>query len=239
MKVYIYDDIETASQAALNYYQEALADGPKVFGLATGSTPEKLYQEIVASDLDFTDSLSFNLDEYVGLEASHPQSYNYFMHKHLFNEKPFKHNYLLNGANPNEEEECSQFENLLQEHPIDLQLLGIGRNGHIGFNEPGSSFTSKTRKIELTESTIEANSRLFDSPSDVPTAAYSMGIGSILNSKNILLLAFGEEKAAAVKAMVEGPVTEEVPASALQKHPNVVVILDQAAASQLSGEADA
>ncbi|MDO4680355.1 MAG: glucosamine-6-phosphate deaminase [Aerococcus sp.] len=234
MEVYIYDDVQTASEAALGYYKEALKDGPKVFGLATGSTPEKLYEQMVASDLDFTESLSFNLDEYVGLEASYPQSYHYFMDQHLFNHKPFKHNYLLNGANLDEEAECSQYEALLKEHPVDLQLLGIGCNAHIGFNEPGSSFDSHTRKIELTPSTIEANSRLFDSPRDVPSAAYSMGIGSILRSQQILLLAFGEDKAAAVKAMVEGPVTEEAPASVLQTHDQVVVILDKAAAIQLT-----
>ncbi|AZP04404.1 glucosamine-6-phosphate deaminase [Jeotgalibaca ciconiae] len=234
MEVLVFDTIEEASAQALTIFKDAVDKGAKVFGLATGSTPEKLYELMVQSDIDFTESTSINLDEYYGLSGDHPQSYHYFMKQRLFDKKPFKTNYLPDGLNENTEEETARYNQILAENPIDLQLLGIGNNGHIGFNEPGADLDGKTQLADLAPSTIEANKRFFDSVEEVPTRAYSMGIASILNSKKILLLAFGESKAEAVKNMIEGPVTSEVPASALQKHENVIVILDKDAASLLS-----
>ena len=218
---------------ALKVFKEALDNEVKVFGLATGSTPETTYDELVKSDIDFSSSISVNLDEYVGLKPEDEQSYAYFMKEHLFNAKPFAKSFLPNGMAEDADQECERYDKLLEEYHVGLQLLGIGRNGHIGFNEPGSSFDSKTHKVALTQSTINANSRFFDNEEDVPKYAYSMGIGTIMKSDTILLEAFGKNKAEAVKAMIEGPVTPEVPASVLQNHPDVVVIIDEEAASLL------
>lgn len=236
MKVRVFDTAEQASQAALEIFQNAINAGAKTFGLATGSTPERLYQLIAESDLDFTDSISINLDEYYGLEADHPQSYHYYMNHHLFQHKPFKASYLPDGSNEDAEEEVNSYNRLLEANPIDLQLLGLGANGHIGFNEPGTSFDSKTSLVELTDSTIQANKRFFDSADEVPKKAYSMGLSSIMEADKVVLLAFGEGKAWAVKQMVEGPVTEDVPASVLQNHPNVEILIDQQAAKDLENQ---
>lgn len=206
----------------------------QTLGLATGSTPESLYQELVKSDLDFSDINSVNLDEYVGLAPSDDQSYDYFMKEHLFNAKPFKHNYLPNGLATDSEKECERYDKIIAENPIDIQILGIGENGHIGFNEPGSSFEATTSEVTLTQSTIEANSRNFTNIEDVPTKAYSMGIKSIMQARKIILLAYGTKKAEAIFNTVEGAITEDVPASALQNHPDVTIIVDEAAASKLS-----
>ncbi|MGX7023461.1 glucosamine-6-phosphate deaminase [Vagococcus hydrophili] len=212
---------------------EMVAGNVKTLGLATGSTPETLYQEIVASDLDFTDMNSVNLDEYVGLEASNDQSYHYFMKKHLFEAKPFKNNYLPDGTTSDAKKECARYDQVIAENPIDIQILGIGENAHIGFNEPGSSFEGTTSEVKLTESTIAANSRNFAKKEDVPTHAYSMGIKSIMQSKKIILLAYGEKKAEAIFNSLQGPVTEDVPGSALQNHSDVIIIVDEAAAKLL------
>lgn len=155
------------------------------------------------------------------------------MRDQLFNAKPFKESFLPNGLADDLEAEVKRYDQVIAEHPIDFQILGIGRNGHIGFNEPGTSFAEKTHVVDLQASTIEANSRFFASIDDVPKQAISMGIASIMASKMIVLLAFGKEKAAAIKGMVSGPVTEALPASVLQQHDNVVVIIDEAAASEL------
>ena len=234
MKVLVFDTVKEASQKAYEVFQESLNSGSKVFGLATGSTPETLYDIMVQSDIDFTQATSVNLDEYNGLAGDHPQSYYYFMNEHLFNEKPFKNNYLPNGLNTDAAAEIERYNQILADNPVDLQLLGLGGNGHIGFNEPGTDFNGRTQLVDLAPETIEANKRYFESASDVPSKAYSMGIASILESKQILLLAFGEGKAEAVKGMIEGPVTNNLPASALQNHDNVTVILDKAAASLLN-----
>lgn len=234
MKVLVFDTVKEASQKAYEVFQESLNSGSKVFGLATGSTPETLYDIMVQSDIDFTQATSVNLDEYNGLAGDHPQSYYYFMNEHLFNEKPFKNNYLPNGLNTDAASEIERYNQILADNPVDLQLLGLGGNGHIGFNEPGTDFNGRTQLVDLAPETIEANKRYFESASDVPSKAYSMGIASILESKQILLLAFGEGKAEAVKGMIEGPVTNNLPASALQNHDNVTVILDKAAASLLN-----
>ncbi len=232
-KIIVKDQIEGAEKG-YEIIKESLDNGSlNVIGLATGSTPIKLYERLRNSDIDFTNTISVNLDEYVGLEPTHDQSYNYFMKENLFDAKPFKVSYLPNGSNLDAEAESTHYEKLLKENPVDLQILGIGTNGHIGFNEPGSAFDSRTRKVELTEETIEANSRFFASKDDVPTHAYSMGIGTILDSKKILLFAYGEEKADAIASFFNGDITEDLPASALKNHNDVTIIMDEAAASKL------
>ncbi|MGH2064499.1 glucosamine-6-phosphate deaminase [Aerococcus urinaeequi] len=234
MDIKVFDTAKKASKEVFHEFEQALASGATTFGLATGSTPEDLYEYLTSSDLDFSNATALNLDEYFGLPANHPESYATYMDKHLFSKKPFKETFIPNGLATDVEAEIARYDALLDEHPIDLQILGIGQNAHIGFNEPGSSRHTKTQLVDLAESTIQANARFFDSIEDVPTKAFSMGLASILQAKRILLLAFGESKAQAAKDMVEGPVTEEVPASLLQEHPNVAVYLDRAAASLLN-----
>ncbi|GKS81612.1 glucosamine-6-phosphate deaminase [Ligilactobacillus pabuli] len=234
MKVIVTKNQQEAGVEGYQVFKEAVEKGAKVFGLATGSTPITTYEEIIKSDLDFSDCTSINLDEYVGISPDNDQSYQYFMNEHLFSKKPFKQSYLPNGLAEDPEAETVRYNQIIADNPIDLQLLGIGRNAHIGFNEPGTSFELETHVADLTDSTIEANSRFFEHVEDVPKQAYSMGIGSIMKSKQIIIEAFGAEKADAVAKMIEGPVTEDVPASILQQHPNVVVLLDEAAAAKLS-----
>lgn len=236
MKVIVFDNAQSAAQYAYNQFEQALKDGATTFGLATGSTPEPLYQLLRESDLDFTQATSINLDEYYGLSADHPQSYAYYMNEQLFHAKPFAHHYLPDGTNTDPLQETARYDQLIEDNPIDLQILGIGQNAHIGFNEPGTSFNSKTSLVDLTESTIQANQRFFEQMEDVPKQAYSMGIQSIMGAKKIILLAFGENKAQAIYDTVEGPVSEAVPASILQNHPDCYILLDEAAASQLNPE---
>lgn len=234
MKVIRVQNQEEGGKVAFTLLKDSLAKGAKTLGLATGSTPVTFYKEVVASDLDFSEITSINLDEYVGLPVENDQSYDYFMRDHLFNEKPFKKNYLPNGLASDLDQEVSRYNDVISEYPIDFQILGIGRNGHIGFNEPGTSFEERTHVVDLEASTIEANSRFFDSIDDVPKQAISMGIASIMDSKMVVLLAFGKEKAEAVRSMLTGDITEDLPASILQKHPNCVVIVDTDAASLLN-----
>ena len=231
MKIIQVENQVEGGKAALDLLKEKLAQGATTLGLATGSSPEEFYKQIVESDLDFSEMISVNLDEYVGLQGDDPQSYRYFMNQHLFNQKPFKENFLPNGAA--KEAEVERYNQLLKEHPVDLQILGIGTNGHIGFNEPGTSFDSQTHLVDLTPSTIQSNARFFDKMEDVPTQAISMGIGNILNAKSIILFAYGSAKSKAIAGTVEGEVTEELPGSALQKHPDVVIIADKEALSLL------
>ncbi|MET3643600.1 glucosamine-6-phosphate deaminase [Streptococcus gallinaceus] len=233
MKVITVKDQVEGGKVAFELLKEKLDQGAKVLGLATGSTPIEFYKEIVASDVDLSSLVSVNLDEYVGLSADDEQSYAYFMKENLFAEKPLKVSYLPNGLAENPAEEALRYNQILAENPIDFQILGIGRNGHIGFNEPGASFEGVTRVVDLTPSTIAANARFFQDENQVPKQAYSMGIANIMASKTIVLMAYGAEKADAVYGMVNGPVTEELPASILQKHADVVVIVDQAAAAKL------
>lgn len=232
IKVITVKDEAEGGKKAFEIVENELNKGLKSIGLATGSTPQTMYKEIRESDLDFSDVVSINLDEYVGLPADHPQSYRYFMEEELFKTKPFKETFVPDGLAP-EEEETTRYNKIIEEHPIDLQVLGIGTNAHIGFNEPGSSFDTKTRKVKLADETVESNKRFFDSIDDVPKYAYSMGLRSIMESDKIILMAFGENKANAVNAAINGPITEEVPASILQNHENVVFIIDEAAASKL------
>ncbi|WP_099974515.1 glucosamine-6-phosphate deaminase [Lactobacillus terrae] len=234
MKIIVADTKKEGSKVAFDLIKESMNKGIKTLGLATGSTPVDLYKEMTNSDLDFSNMTSVNLDEYVGLAPEDTQSYRYFMQDHLFNQKPFAKTFVPNGLAKDADEETARYNKVIEDNPIDLQILGIGRNGHIGFNEPGSSFDEQTHKVALTESTIEANSVYFENKNDVPRYAYSMGIASIMKSKEIILMAFGKNKAEAIKGMVEGPVTEDLPASVLQTKDNVTVIIDKDAASLLS-----
>lgn len=229
--VVVKDALEGGKKAAELVANE-LEKGLKVIGLPTGGTPETMYAELRNSDLDFSDVVAINLDEYIGLEADHPQSYEHFMNEQLFNHKTFKETHVPDGL-AEEAAETERYDNVIADNPIDLQILGIGTNAHLGFNEPGSDFDGLTRKVDLVESTIESNKIYFDSVDEVPRTAYSMGLGSIMGAKKVLLLAYGDNKAEAIANAVKGDITEAVPASILQKHDNVVFIVDEAAASKL------
>ncbi|HFK2334076.1 TPA: glucosamine-6-phosphate deaminase [Enterococcus faecalis] len=233
MQIIRVANAEEGGKKAFELIKEGMNNGAKVLGLATGSTPETLYKEMTASDVDFTEMTSVNLDEYVGLGGEDEQSYRYFMNKHLFDKKPFKETFVSNGKAEDLDAASAEYEKIIDAHPVDIQILGIGQNGHIGFNEPGTPLDSLTHVVELTESTINANKRYFDKVEDVPTRAVSMGIGSIMKGKKMILMAYGEAKAEAIKGMIDGPVTTDMPASALQNHQDVVVIIDDAAASKL------
>ena len=233
MQIIRVANAEEGGKKAFELIKEGMNNGAKVLGLATGSTPETLYKEMTASDVDFTEMTSVNLDEYVGLGGEDEQSYRYFMNKHLFDKKPFKETFVPNGKAEDLDAASAEYEKIIDTHPVDIQILGIGQNGHIGFNEPGTPLDSLTHVVELTESTINANKRYFDKVEDVPKRAVSMGIGSIMKGKKMILMAYGEAKAEAIKGMIDGPVTTDMPASALQNHQDVVVIIDDAAASKL------
>ena len=233
MQIIRVANAEEGGKKAFELIKEGMNNGAKVLGLATGSTPETLYKEMTASGVDFTEMTSVNLDEYVGLGGEDEQSYRYFMNKHLFDKKPFKETFVPNGKAEDLDAASAEYEKIIDAHPVDIQILGIGQNGHIGFNEPGTPLDSLTHVVELTESTINANKRYFDKVEDVPTRAVSMGIGSIMKGKKMILMAYGEAKAEAIKGMIDGPVTTDMPASALQNHQDVVVIIDDAAASKL------
>ncbi|HGA1494940.1 TPA: glucosamine-6-phosphate deaminase [Streptococcus suis] len=234
MKIHVVNNQVEGAAIAFEILMNKLESGAQVLGLATGSSPIEFYKKIRQSDLDFSEVISVNLDEYVGLGEESDQSYAYFMKEQLFSAKPFKKSYLPNGLASDVVAEAERYNHVLAEHPIDFQILGIGRNGHIGFNEPGAPFDGQTHLVDLAPSTIEANARFFDNSEDVPKQAISMGIANIMAAKTIVLMAYGPEKADAIKATVEGPVTEGVPASVLQNHDDVVLIIDEAAASKLT-----
>ncbi|MBQ0138769.1 MAG: glucosamine-6-phosphate deaminase [Kurthia sp.] len=206
--------------------QHQLASGATTFGLATGGTMLPLYEKLVSSTIDFSSCQSFNLDEYVGLKASHPESYISFMNKNLFEAKPFAHSELPNGEASDAQQEAERYETLLKQINLDFQLLGIGENGHIGFNEPGTPFEAPTHVVSLTESTRQANARFFDSIDEVPKEAITMGISSILRASTILLIAVGEKKRQALTALIHGEQTIDVPVTALQSHDNIIVLTD-------------
>ena len=215
------------------------SDPACVLGLATGTTPIGLYADLVADcktgKLSFADVTTFNLDEYRGLAPEHDQSYRYFMKKHLFDHVDIDQarTHVPEGSNPDAEAVCAAYEQAIEEAGgIDLQLLGLGPNGHIGFNEPEDTFPKATHCVDLTESTIQANSRLFNSADEVPRQAYTMGIGTIMAAKQILLVVSGEDKADIVREVFFGPVTPKVPASILQFHPNAIAVVDEAAFSK-------
>ena len=233
MEIIRVKDAQAGGEKAFELIKAGMDKGIQTLGLATGSTPIPLYREMTSSDLDFSNMTSINLDEYVGLGVEDEQSYRHFMNDNLFDQKPFKETFVPNGKAENLEAECQRYDAIIDAHPVDIQILGIGRNGHIGFNEPGADLNGTTAVVNLTESTIEANKRFFDKVEDVPTKAISMGIASIMKGKQIILMAFGEDKAEAIYGMVKGPVTNHVPASALQNHDDVIVIVDDAAAAKL------
>lgn len=233
MEIIRVKNAEEGGKKAFEIIKKGMDNGATVLGLATGSTPITLYKEMTSSDLDFSNMTSVNLDEYVGLGGDDDQSYRHFMNIQLFDKKPFKETFVPNGKADDLEAASKEYDEVIEKHPIDIQILGIGQNGHIGFNEPGAPFDGKTSVVDLTESTINANKRFFEKAEDVPTKAVSMGVGSILKGKEIVLLAYGENKADAIKGMIDGPVTTDMPASALQNHDNVIVIIDDAAGSKL------
>lgn len=208
-----------------------------VLGLATGRTMEEVYDELAAMKLDFSNCTTFNLDEYIGLDGTDKNSYRYYMNEHLFKKINIKlfNTYLPNGVAKNMKEECEKYERLMADHGgIDIQLLGLGKSGHIGFNEPLSSLFSRTREKALTHTTIEQNSPIFDKPEDMPKRALTMGVGTILEAKKIIMLATGKDKAEILAKAVEGPITSMISATALQLHPSCTVIVDEDAASLLT-----
>ena len=234
MKVQIVKNKEELAEAAYQIMLDVIGSKDEVsLGLATGSSPEGIYEIFRREKPDVSHVTTVNLDEYVGLSADHDQSYAYFMNEHLFKHLKFKATHLPNGLSTDQVAECARYDEILAANTPDLQLLGIGTNGHIAFNEPGTSFDLTTNVAKLAPETVEANSRYFETPADVPTHAFSMGIKSIMQAKKILLIASGVGKAGAIKGMIEGPVTNEVPASILQTHPDVTVIIDEEAASLL------
>ena len=240
MEVIVKKNYEEMSKAAATLFAAEIMENPKtILGMATGSTPVGLYKELVkmyeAGDLDFSQVTTFNLDEYIGLAPEHDQSYHYFMHDHFFdhvNIDPSRIN-LPNGMEPDEKKECARYDAVLRSvGDVDIQLLGIGRNGHIGFNEPDEYFSKGTHCVNLTESTIEANKRFFASADDVPRQAYTMGVQTIMLARRIVLVVSGENKAETVREAFFGPVTPQVPASILQLHTDVSIVADEAALSK-------
>lgn len=239
MKLIIAADYDEMSRLAAEKIEECLKAKPDcVLGLATGSTPIGLYAELVrdykAGAISFAQATTFNLDEYRGLDPQHNQSYRFFMQDNLFNhvDIDLAKTHVPDGANPDAQAACDSYEAAIEQAGgIDLQLLGLGNNGHIGFNEPMDSFPVTTHLVGLTESTINANSRLFNSIDEVPREAYTMGVGTIMKARSILVVANGAGKAQIVRDAFFGPVTPQVPASVLQFHPDVTVILDAEAGS--------
>lgn len=241
MKVIIKENYDELSKETAKIIKEAILTKPNlVLGLATGSTPIGMYQELIQmyekGTLDFSKITTFNLDEYFDISTDHPQSYHYYMRKNLFDETNInpKNIYIPDGTTKNVKAFCRDYERAIQETGgIDLQILGIGSDGHIGFNEPGTSLNSRTHLTKLAESTIEDNSRFFEKKEDVPKSAITMGVQTIFEAKKIILLASGEKKAEAIAKTLEGPITPQITASVLQQHPNVIFILDKKAASKL------
>ena len=241
MRIYLTEDYDAMSRRAANLISAEVIRKPDcVLGLATGSTPVGTYKQLAAwnqrGDFSFKEVKSVNLDEYKGLAPTHDQSYRYFMQHNLFDHidvKPENTN-VPDGLAADAEAECARYDDVVAALGYaDIQLLGLGHNGHIGFNEPDSSFTKPTHVVDLTQSTIDANARFFASANDVPRQALTMGMGCIMAAKRILLVASGEGKADAVYKMVCGPITPECPASILQLHPDVTVVVDEAAAAKL------
>lgn len=241
MIIYRAKDYNDLSRKAANIISAQVIMKPNcVLGLATGSSPEGMYAQLVdwynKGDLDFAKIKSVNLDEYRGLSRENEQSYYYFMHKHLFDKVNIDVNntYLPNGLAEDPEEECRRYDALIESlGGVDLQLLGMGHNGHIGFNEPGDHYDKGTHCVDLQQSTIEANKRFFASEDEVPRQAYTMGIGTIMKAKKILVIVSGAEKAEILKEALYGPITPQVPASVLQMHSDVIVIADEAALSAI------
>ena len=233
IKAKTYEDM---SREAAQIIFDALKENETFsLGLATGSTPEGMYDVLATlindERLDLSHLTTFNLDEYVGLDEDDDQSYHYFMDEHLFSKLdiPKENINILDGVANDLDKEVKEYESLIDKVGIDIQVLGIGRNGHIAFNEPGTSFESLTHKVQLTDETIEDNSRFFEKKEDVPTEALSMGLKTIMKAKQIILLISGDNKQRARELFVSGKVSEDVPASILHNHDNVILITDEAA----------
>ena len=241
MRIYKAKDYEEMSRKAAGIVSAQIIMKPDcVLGLATGSTPVGLYKQLIEwyrnRDLDFSGVRTVNLDEYKGISRENDQSYYYFMHQNLFDHVniPAGNTHLPDGMEPDSEKECRRYEELIQSMgSVDLQLLGIGHNGHIGFNEPADAFDKLVHCVNLTQSTIEANKRFFASAEEVPRQAYTMGIQTIMRSKKILIIANGEGKADIVRDAFFGPITPMVPASVLQLHNDVTLVADEAALSKI------
>lgn len=240
MKVIVVKTYDEMSREAFSVMKEVVTANPRaVLGLATGSTPIGLYQNMIAdhekNGTSYRGISTVNLDEYAGLDVTSDQSYIYFMRHNLFDHIDVKpeNTHIENGKAADRQAECDRYNALLEELPRDIQVLGIGSNGHIAFNEPGTPFGSVTHIVDLTESTIKDNSRMFASIDEVPRQAFTMGLKNIMNAKKILILANGANKAKAVYGLVRGEVTEKVPASILQLHPDCTLVCDKAAASLL------
>lgn len=241
MRIYKAKDYDDMSRKAANIISAQVILKPDcVLGLATGSTPIGTYKQLIdwynKGDIDFSEVTTVNLDEYKGLDKDNDQSYYYFMHHNFFdhvNISPDSIN-LPNGMEPDSAKECARYDEVIRSvGGVDLQLLGLGHNGHIGFNEPAEEFKKGTHCVDLQTSTIEANARFFASMDDVPKQAYTMGIRTIMSAKKILVVVSGADKAGIVKKAFTGPVTPHVPASLLQMHPDVTVVGDAAALSEL------
>ena len=239
MRIYCTKDYKEMSRKAANLISAQVIIKPDcVLGLATGSTPIGIYDQLVEwyhkNDIDFSEVTTVNLDEYRGLTKENDQSYYYFMHTHLFDRVNIRpdHSFIPDGTCEDSEFECRRYENQIRSlGGIDMQLLGLGRNGHIGFNEPGAAFEKETHLVDLAESTIRANARFFTSIDEVPKQAYTMGIRTIMQAKKILVVVSGESKADIVSRAFFGPVTPEVPASILQMHPDFTLVGDEEALS--------
>lgn len=233
VKVENYDEMSRLGAREVIDVVRAKPDA--VLGLATGSTPLGLYAELIRDHrkcgTSYSGCRAINLDEYVGLAPTHPQSYAYFMRKNLFEQIDIKpeNTHIESGIAEDEDAECRRYDTLLSELRQDIQILGIGSNGHIAFNEPGTPFDSTTHTVRLAESTIRDNSRLFEAPDEVPRRAFTMGLASIMNARRIIILANGEGKAEAVRALVLGKISEDVPATVLRHHPDCTLICDAAA----------
>ena len=241
MKLIKTKDYEELSRKAANIIAAQITLKPdSLLGLATGSSPIGTYDNLIAmyesGNLDFSRIRSVNLDEYVGLDGENDQSYRYFMNKHLFEKVNIDPNntHVPDGTILDSRKSCDAYNAILKEMgTIDLQVLGIGPNGHIGFNEPDDHFTAETHCVDLTDATIQANKRFFEKESDVPRKAYTMGIGNIMSARMIVLVANGKNKAKALAAALKGPVTPQCPASILQFHPNVIIVADEDALSEM------
>ncbi|MBE3592427.1 MAG: glucosamine-6-phosphate deaminase [Thermoanaerobacter sp.] len=244
MKVIITVNYDEMSKKAAEIVKKQIKEKHNtVLGLATGSTPLGMYKLLIEmykrGEIDFSNVITFNLDEYIGLSPDHPQSYHYFMFHNFFNHINVKKEnvHIPNGIAEDLEEECRKYEGEIEKAGgIDLQILGIGVNGHIGFNEPEESIETKTHVVTLTEDTINANKRFFKSAEEVPRKAITMGLGSIMKAKKIVLLASGKNKAEAIKETIKGQLTTKVPATVLALHPDVTIIIDKEAASLIPDE---
>ncbi|MDD6467562.1 MAG: glucosamine-6-phosphate deaminase [Erysipelotrichaceae bacterium] len=238
-KIIKVKDYEEMSDKAFDVVKEVVDANPKcVLGLATGSSPVGLYQRMIKDHQEngtsYADVTTFNLDEYCGLPKSHPESYYSFMHRNLFSGLNIpEENIHIPEDGEDKEAKCKEYDASMESYTVDLQVLGIGSNGHIGFNEPGTAFDTKTHIVTLKESTRQDNARFFDSIDKVPTHAITMGIDTIMHAKKIIIVASGANKADAIYAMIHGPKTTDVPASVLQDHPDVVVVVDAEAGKLL------